>query len=202
MSVAPPSPGDVRVFGTAQEFRRWLQRNHTVAPDVWVGYYKKGVAKQAMTYPQSVEEALCFGWIDGITRRIDEEVYAIRFTPRRKTSSWSAINIAKVAELTATGRMHAAGLQTFEARDRRRDATYSYEHAPLELSPDMLARLQGNAAAWEFWQSERPSFRRQAAYWVMSAKRPETQERRFELLLDASQGGRRPKPFIVGRAER
>jgi uncharacterized protein YdeI (YjbR/CyaY-like superfamily) len=202
MPVAPPSPDELRVFASTAEFRRWLQRNHSATPDVWVGYYKKGVAKQAMTYPQSVEEALCFGWIDGITRRIDEEVYAIRFTPRRKTSSWSAVNIAKIAELTAAGRMHPAGLQTFEQRDKRRDATYSYERPPLELSHDMIARLQRNRAAWEYWHSERPSFRRQATYWVMSAKRPETQERRFELLLDASRGGRRPKPFIVEGAER
>ncbi|HYN65009.1 MAG TPA: YdeI/OmpD-associated family protein [Candidatus Limnocylindrales bacterium] len=202
MPVAPPSPDDVRIFATAREFRRWLERNHDTAPELWVGYFKKGVAKRAMTYPQSVEEALCFGWIDGITRRIDEEVYAIRFTPRRRTSNWSAVNIAKVAELKAAGRMQSAGLRTFEQRDRRRDAIYSYERAPLELAPDMMALLKGDATAWAQWQSEQPSFRRQAAFWVMSAKRPDTQQRRFVMLLEASQAGRRPKPFIVERSDR
>jgi uncharacterized protein YdeI (YjbR/CyaY-like superfamily) len=123
MPVQPPAPGDVRVFASAADFRAWLEANHDSASHLWVGYYKKGVPKQSMSYPQSVEEALCFGWIDGITRRIDDEVYTTRFTPRRKGSNWSAINIAKVAELTAAGRMHAAGLRAFEVRDRRRGAT-------------------------------------------------------------------------------
>ena len=109
------------MFATAADFRAWLEGNHDSATHLWVGYYKKGVAKQSVSYPQSVEEALCFGWIDGITRRIDEEVYTTRFTPRRKGSNWSAPNIAKVAELNAAGRMHPAGLRTFEARDRGRD---------------------------------------------------------------------------------
>jgi uncharacterized protein YdeI (YjbR/CyaY-like superfamily) len=122
MPVQPPTAGDVRIFPSAADFRGWLKANHDSATHVWVGYYKKGVPKQSVSYPQSVEEALCFGWIDGITHRIDEEVYATRFTPRRKGSSWSAANIAKVAELTAAGRMEAAGRRTFEERDRRRDA--------------------------------------------------------------------------------
>jgi uncharacterized protein YdeI (YjbR/CyaY-like superfamily) len=202
MPVALPSRDDVRVFPTAKEFRRWLERNHGTAQDLWVGYYRKGVSKQSMTYPEAVEEALCFGWIDGITRRIDDEVHANRFTPRRKGSSWSAINIAKMAELEAAGRMHPAGRRTFEERDRRRDAIYSYERPALELAPDMGARLQADPVAWARWQGETPSFRTQAAFWVMSAKRPETQERRFGELLEASRAGRRPKPFIVESADR
>jgi uncharacterized protein YdeI (YjbR/CyaY-like superfamily) len=121
MPVEPPATGDVRIFAEPADFRAWLEANHERAADLWVGYYKKGVAKQSVSYPESVEEALCFGWIDGITRRIDDEVYATRFTPRRKGSNWSAPNIAKVAELTEAGRMHPAGLSTFEARDRGRD---------------------------------------------------------------------------------
>jgi uncharacterized protein YdeI (YjbR/CyaY-like superfamily) len=123
MPVAPPTPEEVRIFSSAADFRAWLEENHGRAAELWVGYYRKGMAKQSVTYPQSVEEALCFGWIDGITRRIDDEVYAIRFTPRRKRSSWSSVNIAKVAELQAAGRMHRAGLRTFEQRDRRKDAS-------------------------------------------------------------------------------
>ena len=149
-----------------------------------------------MTYPESVLEALCFGWIDGITRRIDGEVTSTRFTPRRPTSNWSAINIGRIAELTAAGRMHPAGLRAFETRDRRNDAVYSYERPPLELPPEWLARL----AAVPHWQAETPSFRRQAAYWVMSAKGQETRERRFATLLDEARAGRRPKPFIVERS--
>jgi uncharacterized protein YdeI (YjbR/CyaY-like superfamily) len=202
MPVAPPSPADVHVFATAQEFRRWLQRNHASAEDLWVGYYKKGVGKTSMTYQQSVDEALCFGWIDGITRRIDDEVHANRFTPRRKGSSWSAINIAKMAELEAAGRMHPAGRRTFEERDRRRDAIYSYERPALDLAPELMEHLQADPVAWARWQAETPSFRRQAAFWIMSAKRPETQERRFGELLETSRAGRRPRPFVVERTGR
>jgi uncharacterized protein YdeI (YjbR/CyaY-like superfamily) len=191
-----PTRADVRVFPSAAEFRAWLESNHDTASELFVGYYRKGVPKTAMTYAESVEEALCFGWIDGITRRIDDEVTCTRFTPRRRTSSWSTINIARVAELKAAGRMHPAGIRAFEQRDRRRDASYSYERPPLELPPEWLARLE----ATPHWQSETPSFRRQAVYWVMSAKRPETRERRFATLLADAAAGRRPKPFIVERA--
>jgi uncharacterized protein YdeI (YjbR/CyaY-like superfamily) len=202
MPVEPPAPGEVRIFPGAADFRRWLETNHDRARHLWVGHYKKGVPKPSMSYPQAVEEALCFGWIDGITRRIDDEVYAIRFTPRRKGSSWSAVNIGKVAELKAAGRMHPAGLRTFEERDRRRDASYSYERPPAELPPDMIARLKAEPLVWERWQTEQPSFRRQAVHWVTSAKRPETTERRFVALLEASRAGTRPKPFIVEHQER
>jgi len=200
MPVEPPAPGEVRIFAEPADFRGWLAANHDAATHLWVGYYKKGVSKRSMSYPHSVDEALCFGWIDGITRRIDDEVYAIRFTPRRKGSSWSAINIAKVAELKSAGRMHAAGLRTFEQRDRRRDASYSHERPPAELPGEMIARLKAEAPAWERWQAEQPSFRRLAAHWVTSAKRAETRERRFEQLLAASRAGTRPKPFIVERS--
>jgi uncharacterized protein YdeI (YjbR/CyaY-like superfamily) len=202
MPVEPPKPAQVRLFGRAAQFRAWLEANHESVPSLWVGYYKKAVAKTAMTYPQAVEEALCFGWIDGITYRIDDEMTATRFTPRRKGSSWSAVNIAKVAALKAAGRMHPAGLRTFEERDRRKDAGYSYERPQLDLDPEMIARLRADAGAWAYWDGEQRSFRRQAAYWVMSGKQPETRERRFVALLQASRTGRRPKPFIVERADR
>jgi uncharacterized protein YdeI (YjbR/CyaY-like superfamily) len=190
-----PTRADVQVFPTAADFRAWLEANHDTERELFVGYYRKGVPKAAMTYPESVEEALCFGWIDGITRRIDDEVTCTRFTPRRKTSNWSAINIARIGELTAAGRMHPAGLHAFETRDRRNDAVYSYEQRPLELPPEWSARLE----TLPHWRSETPSFRRQAAYWVMSAKRDETRERRFATLLADAAAGRRPKPFIVER---
>jgi uncharacterized protein YdeI (YjbR/CyaY-like superfamily) len=155
-----------------------------------------------MTYPESVDEALCFGWIDGITYRIDDEVTATRFTPRRRTSSWSAVNIAKMAELDAAGRLHPAGRRAFETRDMRKDASYSYERSALELEPDMADRFRADTAAWAHWEAEQPAYRRTASHWVMSAKRPETRERRFTELLRVSRQGTRPKAFIVERAER
>jgi uncharacterized protein YdeI (YjbR/CyaY-like superfamily) len=197
-----PTPEDVHVFPTAADFRAWLQANHDTARELWVGYYRKGVPKQSVTYAQAVEEALCFGWIDGLTRRINDEISANRYTPRRKGSSWSAINIAKVAELEAANRLHPAGRRAFEERDRRKDATYSYERPPAELPPDMLARLKADGKAWAFWAGEQPSFRKGVAHWVTAGKRPETNARRFDELLERARAGQRPKAFIVERQDR
>jgi uncharacterized protein YdeI (YjbR/CyaY-like superfamily) len=197
-----PTREDVHVFPTAADFRAWLKGNHDTARELWVGYYKKGVPKQSVTYAQAVEEALCFGWIDGLTRRINDEISANRYTPRRKGSSWSAINIAKMAELEAANRLHPAGRRAFEQRDRRKDATYSYERPPAELPPDMLARLKADARAWAFWEGEQPSFRKGVAHWVTAGKRPETNARRFDELLERARAGQRPKAFIVERQDR
>ena len=197
-----PTRDDVQIFPTAADFRTWLEASHDTATELLVGYYKKGVPKTSMTYAQSVDEALCFGWIDGLTRRIDDEVYTIRFTPRRKTSNWSAINIAKVAELTAAGRMRPAGVRAFEERDRRKDASYSYGRPVQELPSDMLDRLKAEEAAWAYWQSRTPSFRRQTTHWVVSAKRPETRERRFTALLTDAAAGRDPQPLLVTLEQR
>jgi uncharacterized protein YdeI (YjbR/CyaY-like superfamily) len=194
-------PDNVRVFATAAQFRRWLERNHDSARELWVGLYKKGASKTAMSYLEAVDEALCFGWIDGQVRSVSDELVAQRFTPRRPTSNWSAINIGKVARLTAEGRMHPAGVRAFEERDRHRDATYSYEQE-LELAPDFERRLAADAAASAFWSVQPPGFRRGAAHWVMSAKRDETRERRFNELLVEAARGRRPRPFLVTRESR
>jgi uncharacterized protein YdeI (YjbR/CyaY-like superfamily) len=202
MPITRPTRDDVRTFRSATDFRAWLDANHATAQSLFIGYYRKGASKVAMTYPEAVEEALCYGWIDGITYRIDDELTATRFTPRRPTSNWSAINIARVAELTAAGRMHPAGLRAFETRDRRRDGTYSYERQPAELPEEMATRLAADAAAHAAWEAEQPSFRRGAAHWVASAKRLETRERRFGELLDALRAGTRPRPFLVERDAR
>ncbi len=193
---------DVLVFASATDFRAWLEERHASASEQWIGFYRKGASKAAMSYPEAVEEALCFGWIDGQMRTIDAELRAIRFTPRRRASSWSAKNIDTVARLKAEGRMHPSGLRVFEERDRRRDQVYSYERPPMELAPEFLARFGANADAWARWQSETPSYRRTATFWVMEAKRPETRERRFAELLARSAEGTRPRPFLVARAER
>jgi len=192
---------DVRIFPTAAAFRTWLEANHATAPELWVAYYKKGVPKTSMTYAESVDEGLCFGWIDGLTKRIDDEVYAIRFTPRRRTSNWSAINIAKVAELTAAGRMRPAGLRAFEERDRRKDA-YANLSSAQELPPDMVERFRTDADAWAAWLRRPPGFRRQATSWVLSAKRAETRERRLTQLIGAMRTGDLPAPFLVTRESR
>jgi uncharacterized protein YdeI (YjbR/CyaY-like superfamily) len=202
MPVSRPRPEDVTLFPTQAAFRTWLEANHDTAAELFVGYYKKGVPKPAMTYAEAVEEALCYGWIDGITFRMDDELTATRFTPRRRTSGWSAVNIGRVAELQAAGRMHPAGIRAFEERDRRKDGTYSYERPPAELPDEMLAELRAETAAWTRWEAEQRSFRRTAAHWITSAKRPETQRRRFEELVAALRAGGRPRAFLVTRAER
>ena len=190
MTSAP----EATVFASAADFRAWLEANHQTAGELWVGYYKKGSGKRSMTYGEAVEEALCFGWIDGITRRISDAVYSNRFTPRRPGSNWSAINIAKVAELTSQGRMRPAGLRAFEQRDPRRDGVYSYERKG-ELPPDSEDRLRANDAAWRYWQSETPSYRRGAVQWVLEAKREETRERRLVEQIEDCAAGRRIKPY-------
>ena len=200
--IQRPTRDDVLVFETVDELHAWFEANHATATEAFIGYYRKGVPKTSVTYAQAVEEALCFGWIDGITFRVDDEVTTNRFTPRRSTSNWSAINIAKVAELRAAGRMRSAGLRAFEERDRRKDATYSYERPPLELPSEWMDRMRTDAAAHATWESETTSFRRQAADWVMSAKRPETRERRLVELVESMAAGRRPRAWLVTREER
>ena len=181
-------------FATPQDFRAWLDAHHADAGELLVGFHKKGTGRPSITWPESVDEALCFGWIDGIRRRIDDESYSIRFTPRRARSIWSAVNIMRAGELIAEGRMTQAGLAAFEARDEARSAIYSYEqrHA-AKLDAEQEARLRADPAAWEWFQSRPPSWRRAAAYWVTSAKKPETRERRLVTLIEHAAAGRMPK---------
>ncbi|HUG48173.1 MAG TPA: YdeI/OmpD-associated family protein [Candidatus Limnocylindria bacterium] len=183
----------VTIFPSAADFRRWLEENHATAGELWVGYYKKGSGKSSMIYAEAVDEALCYGWIDGLTRSFGA-YYANRFTPRRRGSNWSAVNIAKIAELKRQGRLQPAGLRAFEARDPRRDAVYSYERK-AELPADMEHRLRANDGAWAGWQAETPSYRRGAVGWVLEAKREETRERRLAELIADSAAGRRIKPY-------
>jgi uncharacterized protein YdeI (YjbR/CyaY-like superfamily) len=193
--VPAPPPSEVMIFANAAEFRAWLAEHHDTATELWVGYYKKGVPKTSISYPEAVEEALCFGWIDGLTQRIDDEVHANRYTPRRRSSSWSATNIAKVAELKAAGRMHRAGLRAFEKRDKRKDGSYSYERAAQELPAEAEALLRADPDAWAYWQSRTPSYRRNASHWVLSAKREETRRRRLATLVEDCAAGRHVKPL-------
>lgn len=188
--MTAPVPKRIEIFPSAVEFRDWLEANHDTAADVWIGYYKKGVPKASVSYPESVDEALSFGWIDGITRRIDDEVYATRFTPRRKRSNWSAVNVARFGELTAAGRMHPAGISAFEARTADKTGVYSYENRPADLPAEYRRQLEANGRASSWWQAQTPGYRRVATWWVVSAKREATRERRMATLITDCAAGR------------
>src|ERR1051325_1146190 len=186
-------------FPTPNAFRKWLQKNHLKEKELLVGFYKRGSGRPSMTWPESVDEALSFGWIDGVHRRIDDESYSIRFTPRRRGSIWSAINIKRATELAKLGRMAPAGLRAFEARDEKKSAIYSYENRPRELAPAYEKRFRANQKAWEFWSAQPPGYRRQVTYWVMEAKKEETRERRFMTLIDSYAHGRRIRGVLEKR---
>ena len=185
-----PVPTEVAVFPTVGEFRAWLEAYHDAATELWVGYYKKGVPKTSMTYKESVDQGLCFGWIDGITRRIDDEVYTIRFTPRTRRSTWSAVNVARMGELIAAGHAHPAGIRAFEARTDDTTGIYSYENRPADLPEVYLTQLRANEAAWTWWRAQRPGYRRLATWWVVSAKQEATRERRLASLITDCAAGR------------
>jgi uncharacterized protein YdeI (YjbR/CyaY-like superfamily) len=178
-------------FATPDEFRAWLEANHDTARELLVGFRKVGTGQPSITWPQSVDEALCFGWIDGVRRRIDDASYSIRFTPRKKRSIWSAVNIARVKELTGLGRMRPAGLAAFEARADERSAIYSHEQREnAALSEADEREFRANEEAWAFFQKQPPSYRKAAAWWVVSAKKEETRRRRLLTLIADSAEGR------------
>jgi uncharacterized protein YdeI (YjbR/CyaY-like superfamily) len=187
---------DATFFSTPEDFRAWLEAHHADEKELLVGFHRRATGKPSITWKESVDEALCFGWIDGVRRGIDGESYSIRFTPRQKRSTWSKVNIERVGELIEEGRMTPAGLAAFEARTGDRSGIYSHErrHA-ARLEPDQEARFRANARAWEWFQSRAPSYRRQALHWVVSAKRAETRERRLATLIEDSAGGRTVKPL-------
>jgi uncharacterized protein YdeI (YjbR/CyaY-like superfamily) len=182
---------DERVyFATPGALRAWLAEHHRQAGELRVGFYKTSSALPSITWPESVREALCFGWIDGVRRRIDDSSYEIRFTPRRPQSTWSAINIALAQELIASGEMQPAGLAAFEARRADRSRIYSYERTtPAKLPAEYQKRLQDDAQAAAFFDAQPPSYRRAAIHWIVSAKREETRDRRLETLIADSRDG-------------
>lgn len=190
------SPLTPTFFATPADFRVWLEVHHAKSPELWVGYYKKGSGRPSLTWPESVDEALCFGWIDGIRKSIDEVSYAIRFTPRKVDSTWSAVNIKRVEELTALGLMRPAGLAAFEKRVKEKSGIYAYEQRQAaELSQAQTAQFRANPAAWEFFQSQPPSYRKAAVWWVVSAKKEETGQKRLAALIADSAQGRTVPPL-------
>jgi uncharacterized protein YdeI (YjbR/CyaY-like superfamily) len=179
-----------RFFRTPSELRKWFDGHHATATELLVGFYKKDSGRQSITWPESVDEALCVGWIDGIRRRVDEVSYTIRFTPRRPRSIWSAVNTKRVQDLIAQGRMRPAGLQAFEARQENRSGIYSYEQRGDTLVEPYAAALKRNKAAWKFFQAQAPSYQKAANWWVVSAKKEETRLKRLASLVEHSERGR------------
>lgn len=188
-------------FATPKLWRQWLQKNQAKADELWVGFYKKDSGLPSITWPEAVDQALCFGWIDGLRKGIDERRYTIRFTPRRARSIWSAVNLKRVPELIELGLMKPAGLKAYEARQENRTSVYSYEARPKELPAAYAKPFRANTAAWAFWQARPASYQRAAIWWVVSAKQEATRQKRLATLIGDSANGRtipalmrRPKP--------
>jgi uncharacterized protein YdeI (YjbR/CyaY-like superfamily) len=174
-------------FKTQADFRKWLEKNHDKKTEIWVGYYKTSSGKKSITWPQSVDEALCFGWIDGLRKSIDEESYKIRFTPRKKTSIWSNVNLKRVPELIAAGLMKDAGLKIYSERKAGSSNLYSFESKTIKLSPAYEKIFRKNTKAWKWFEASAPSYKQAAIWWVMRAKQEATQLKRLETLIKESE---------------
>ena len=178
-------------FETAQEFRAWLEEHHSTRDELWVGIRKKGSGLPSVAYTEAVDLALCYGWIDGVVNGIDETSYRQRFTPRRKGSIWSAVNIARVQELTRLGLMHPAWLAAFQNRDPAKANLYSFEQGDLKLDDAQEQAFRANGKAWDYFEAQPISYRKPAIWWLISAKKDETRQRRLATLIADSEAGRR-----------
>ncbi len=183
-------------FATPAAWRAWLEEHHASAAEVLVGFYKRGAKRPTITWPESVDQALCFGWIDGVRRSLDAERYTIRFTPRTARSTWSSVNIKRMGELAKLGLIHPAGRAAFEARDAKRSGIYSYEaRSRAAFDADSERRFRANGAAWSFFSAQAPWYRRTATHWVTSAKRETTRRARLDTLITHAAAGRRIPPL-------
>jgi uncharacterized protein YdeI (YjbR/CyaY-like superfamily) len=182
---------DLHHFPTPEDFRDWLKKNHAIATELSLGFYKRASGKGGITYSEALDEALCFGWIDGVRHSVDALSYKIRFSPRKPKSIWSLINVRHVQRLKKLGKMAEPGLKAFEARQQHRTGIYSFEQKRPGLSEKYKKLFRANKKAWKFFSSQAPSYQRIAGYWVVSAKREETQLRRLEKLMKDSENGRR-----------
>lgn len=183
-------------FPTPADLQAWFQQNHETESELLVGYYKKDSGKPSVTWPESVDEALCVGWIDGIRNKLEADSYTIRFTPRKPNSIWSAVNIARVEALTQEGRMQPAGLKVFAQRRENKSSIYSYEQRDqIEFNDDEQAAFRANPAAWDFFQSQPASYRKAVMWWIASAKKAETRAKRLATLIEDSANGRTIKAF-------
>ena len=184
-----------RFFKTAADFGAWLEKNHDSATELWVGLYKKHAAHRGMTYPQAVDEALCWGWIDGVLRRLDDDRTVQRYTPRKAKSTWSLVNVAKVKALTAAKRMRAPGLAAFKARDPARTGIYSFEKEKVAFTPPQSRQFKRATVAWKWFAAQAASYRHAATHWVISAKKEETRVGRLAELIAHSAEGKKLRRF-------
>jgi len=190
----PPKP---TFFATLADFRAWLEAHHDKLREQLVGFHKKSSGKPSITWPESVEVALCFGWIDGVRKSIDETSYTIRFTPRKPTSNWSSININLARKLTKQGLMHPAGLQAFAARSEKKSGIYSYEQRrSARFTRDQEKQFRASQLAWEFFRSQAPWYQRVCTWWIINAKKEETKLKRLSVLIDHSRN-RRTLPRLI-----
>ena len=178
-----------RFFKSQSEFRRWLEKNHAQETELLVGFYKKGSGKASLTYPEALDEALCFGWIDGVRRSLGDDGYTIRFTPRKAKSIWSNVNVRHVERLKKLGRMAPAGLEAYALRDPKKTGIYAFENRPRELAPAYEKKFRSNKKAWEFFEKQPPGFKRLMIFRVMEGKQEETRQRRLAQLIEASAKG-------------
>ncbi len=182
---------NIKFFKTQSDFRKWLGKNHNKKEELWVGYFKKSTGLKSITWPESVDEAICFGWIDGIRKSIDEESYKIRFTPRNPSSYWSKKNLNRAKELVKLGMMHSSGLKLLNEYDENRTEKYSYEREKMELSDEFITEFKKNKTAWKFFQNQPQYYKKISVIWVMSAKKVETQKRRLDTLINDSENGKK-----------
>lgn len=182
-------------FKTQAAFHEWLENNHDKKTEILIGFYKAKSGKPGITYQEALDEALCYGWIDGVRKSLDEERWTIRWTPRKPRSIWSAVNLKRAAELQAQGRMHASGLAAFHGRDEKRTKQYSFENKDRKLDAEQETLLRANKKAWDWFSSQAPSYQRTASFWVISAKQPATRAKRLETLIRDSEQGVRIAPL-------
>lgn len=182
---------DPLYFRSGREFREWLQKHHASADSVWVGFFKKSATQRGITYAEALDEALCFGWIDGLLRSVDQDRHVRRFSPRKPTSIWSNINVGHAERLIREQRMQPAGLAAFHRRSQEKTGVYSFENKPQEFPPSYVKRFRANRPAWTFWRTQPPGYRRVVIWWVVSAKQEATRERRFARVVAESTAGRR-----------
>jgi uncharacterized protein YdeI (YjbR/CyaY-like superfamily) len=192
-------PVEITFFESSAELREWLERNHDTAQELRVGFHKKKSGMVGITYREAVDQALCFGWIDGVGKSIDANAYSARFTPRKPKSIWSAVNIARAQELLASGLMTPSGIEAFDSRDENRARQYSHEQATVELDPVCEEKFRASKQAWEFFEAQPPGYRRKMMWWVMNTKKEETRLKRLASLIEASEGGLRADPFGAER---
>lgn len=181
----------VTFFSTQSLFRQWLAKNHARSVELWVGFHKKNSGKKSISYAEALDEALCFGWIDGVRKSVDESSYTIRFTPRRSKSIWSRVNTLRAEELSKLGRMKPSGHEAFALRDPQRSGIYSFETSAGKLAEVYESKFRAKKRAWEFFQNQPPGYRKLATFWVMSAKKDETRLRRLKQLISDSAEARR-----------